>query len=356
MNSKTALARQIAIAFGIALVSVAQAQAPKIPADTPAGYAEELYRDAGRFSDGAVEFQLRTIATGKLSDVSSRMAGDFFANSAHSLLLDYNGADFENPRFVNRLESKEYTDVRSFEVSKFAGDGLPLGLGVFRKLEVTTRIGKESRSHEAVEFCWSALDHCEVVDGALLTLDSDVRDSRKILAEGAPVRVYPDASDASVGQTRGPGSIVCKSHSMNIERYTVTKNAYTREGKSLGILLWRIRVGKGQGVFSCSSDAGFPPACYATATTDVSGSTAEAYGGRKSKCSSKGISPEDRNTGKLEFITGCGVGNPRQESTFKIDVQGTGMQQDLKVSSYDAVNHFNQKAITDSCVASSRPM
>ena len=140
---------------------------------------------------------------------------------------------------------------------------------------------------------------------------------------------------------------------MNTTNFTVEKPSYMREARSLGVLLWRIRVGRGYGKFNCQTifEPGHPifKECKAIATTDVSGSTAEAFGGRKSRCRLAGINPEDRHTGKLEFITGCGVGAPGQESTFRIDIQGNGMQQDLKLVSYDAVNHFNQKAISDFC-------
>jgi hypothetical protein len=99
MNTPNKL-RITALSVAVAMIcSVAQSQTPTVESKTPtntkgdaqyhdAQYAEELYRDIRRFSKGAVDFKLRTVAVGRLSLPGKNFAEDLVGFRSGTTRID----------------------------------------------------------------------------------------------------------------------------------------------------------------------------------------------------------------------------------------------------------------------------
>ncbi|MCU0757326.1 MAG: hypothetical protein MUE46_19800 [Xanthomonadales bacterium] len=348
----------LGIALGVFAASHSGAEEVGVATDKNSGtadYAEGVYRDVSRFSAGRVSFKTLTVEIGRLSDIPGARIGDFISAPAYDLLFDFEAENLLNARFVPGVSNKEKLAVYSLPLATVEKKGLTADLGIYRKLQVAASLDGESHTYTAVEFCWPSLNRCELVDGANLTLDSVIRDSRRIeLQEPDDGAEYLSTDSNPAPEAVGkadPIEAVCVSNLNGKRSYEVPQNGTVKEGKVLGLRVWKITTGKVVAKLRCDRVTGGNGGnCKMTVSATASGSIATAASSRKTSCDADHVTPESGNKGKYDVLTGCSVGSPGGEASFKINAEGSGLEASLKIESRDSVQVFNRIRGTDTCV------
>lgn len=209
-SSLTAIAAVAAVASGSAAL---HAQTP-----VQSKYAESLYADFSLASANRVSFDVKTISSGPLKQLEGRSFAQVIGEPRYSLDFDENRSNrVINPRFnlsVPQVDRNQLdAGVEGFDVV-----GLPVGNGRYRNLAIQTTANGQTRTHQAIEFCWAALDHCVVYDPQIEFVDSVVNNYRIAKAEGYGPRIQ----EQQAVKTRGDVSTqaVCRlaSNTNNIGR------------------------------------------------------------------------------------------------------------------------------------------
>jgi hypothetical protein len=153
-------------------------------------YAEGLYAQYEGAASGKISFSVQTVADGCIADLAGLPFSGLVTVPSYRIVSDQFGTSLSGPRFVlpesssdgpsdtsdNEHPSDGPSDTSDTSgmgetVDKFAANGFPLEDGQYRRLLVTATIGDDVRSHEAIEFCWTPLNHCEVLDPVVVFME-----------------------------------------------------------------------------------------------------------------------------------------------------------------------------------------
>src|SRR5262249_45330858 len=132
-----------------------QAQGPVASPGQAAGFAEGIYNEYSTATRGKVSFNVQTLSQGPLSDLAGRPFSAFLVAPTFRVESDQDGTELTNVSFIEPIESDWEHQEFNFLRDGFQDVGLPLQLGVYRRLGITVAIGGDSRSYESMEFCWS---------------------------------------------------------------------------------------------------------------------------------------------------------------------------------------------------------
>lgn len=327
----------LAVAAAVAAGSVAlHAQPP-----APSKYAESLYADFAQASADRVSFEVRTIASGPMQQLGGRSFAQVIGEPRYTLDFEENRSNrVINPRFdlsvpqVNRAELD--AGVEGFDVV-----GLPVNKGQYRNLAIQTTTNGQTRTHQAIEFCWASLDHCVVYDPQIEFLDSVVNNYRVAKAEGYGARIQEQAAPTPRGDVSALS--VCRlASNQNIIGRSLTWAARTVKYKDVfGITLVTKNLGGQQNGITCNSSCN--PSMYGYSNLS------SAYGslGYSAACANKHATGTTGRSGKSISETKCThklVGS----ASASVTVKGTGYGVDLAWNTNGGVDSSGG-ALTDTC-------
>jgi hypothetical protein len=175
------------VAVGLLALGVGPTQAAEAHA-TSRGYAESTYAEYAAGTGNQIAFDVKTLTTGSLTQIANIPFGQLVATTDHLVDADQVGTELRAPRFVapytQGFDVFMASELKNTAMGFETVAGHPVKLGVYRKLEVSTTIGSETRQHEALEFCWASLGHCVVVDPTVMFMDSMVKNRRRLVSQG----------------------------------------------------------------------------------------------------------------------------------------------------------------------------
>ncbi len=279
--------------------SLAQAvAAPKID-----NYAEGLYAEFAAGTGGKISFQLSTIDSGPMTSLQGIAFSGLLSVPPYRVETSDHGTELLNPQFiVPETPSYNLHDMAS-SVDGFQTAGYPVADGSYRRLSVTGTIGSESRHWEAMEFCWTGLGHCAVLDPVVVFLQSKVENRLRLAADGWGPQLTP--SGEGQGVVTPAGKCGLSSHHNWIGE-TITWKAYTVTYKDVfGLTLVTKHLGEQQYGTSCdvhcnpapfsrsdsssaNGTAGWTTACARTGgATGHTGRTSRSIG--ETKCTHKWV-------------------------------------------------------------------
>ena len=196
---KTRIIAAIALLF-ITTNLTTQAQGPVASPGRATGHAEELYNEYASATGGKVSFYVQTLSQGPLSDLAGKPFSAFLVEPTYRVESDQDGTELTNVRFIEPVASDwEHLEFNSLP-DRFQDVGLPLQMGVYRRLGITVAIGADSRSYESMEFCWASLSQCKILDPVVVFLQSKVANRMRLIADGWGKQVtFTKASDLASG-------------------------------------------------------------------------------------------------------------------------------------------------------------
>jgi hypothetical protein len=188
------------------VTTLAQGPAP----GSATGFAEGIYSQYSTATGGKVVFNVQTVGQGPLSDLAGKPFSTFLAEPTYRVESDQFGTELNNVRFNEPVSSDFITQDMSSLPDHFEDIGLPLQLGVYRRLGITATIGADSRSYQSMEFCWSSLSQCDVLDPVVVFLQSKVESRTLLVAAGWAKQVtYTLASNVAAGPSMDATAGVC---------------------------------------------------------------------------------------------------------------------------------------------------
>ncbi|MEO8672908.1 MAG: hypothetical protein ABI411_16435 [Tahibacter sp.] len=229
------------------------------------GYAERLYADyAAAGSD--VSFDVTETASGALKELSGLTLARVAGPTTYALESSEGALTLSDVKIVNdsaRADSGE----ADLSIDGFDSAGWPIAEGTYRNLAIRVSVGKDVQSHNAVEFCWAAKNHCVVYDPNILFLDSIVNGQRELKASGwAPVRQY-ERAEPLAGSKATASHCGLASNPNNIG-YSLTWGAYTRKYKNVyGITMVTKNLGSQQSGIRCTSSCNVAPFGYSNSSS-----------------------------------------------------------------------------------------
>jgi hypothetical protein len=189
----------IAVLFTTNLITRAQGPAP----GRTTGHAEGIYNEYASATGGKVSFNIQTLSQGPLSDLAGRPFSAFLVAPTYRVESDLDGTELTNVGFIDSVESDwEHQEFNSLP-DQFQDVGLPLQMGVYRRLGITATIGADSRSYESMEFCWASLSQCKMLDPVVVFLQSKVENRMRLIADGWGPKVTVTRASNVVGATGG---------------------------------------------------------------------------------------------------------------------------------------------------------
>lgn len=255
------------LAVGICVVCLA-ASLQASPPPAPAGYADGIYADFAAASNQQVSFSLSTLESGSLKQLQGRSFGQILGMPRHLVQVDEDRLELRNARFKQDLGRYDRSEldggVEGFEVA-----GLPLDLGQYRKLAVRATVAGRTMRHEAIELCWSKLDHCVVYDPSIVFLDSIVNNRRLAKAVGYGPRVQYGEQSKRLTATAGATLAACglASNPAYISKW-LTWGAWTQRYKNIyGITLVTKNLGGQQSGIRCNSSCYPAPFGYSNSSS-----------------------------------------------------------------------------------------
>jgi len=166
-------------------------------------FAEGIYNEYASATGGKVSFNVQTLSQGPLSDLAGRPFSAFLAEPTYRVESDQDGTELTNVGFIDSVESDwEHMEFNSLP-DRFQDVGLPLQMGVYRRLGITATIGADSRSYESMEFCWASLSQCKMLDPVIVFLQSKVENRMRLIADGWGPKVTVTRASNVVGSTGG---------------------------------------------------------------------------------------------------------------------------------------------------------
>ncbi len=232
-------------------------------------YAEGIYRDYSAASSDGVQFKVETLASGSTSDLVGLPMSAFTGVPVYSIYVEEQGLSLREVQFVKSDLGEMYLDDLDFRVEEFDKAGFPVDRGQYRQLEITVGIGKDSRTHRAIEFCWSAQDHCVVFDPNVDFIDSVVNNMRAAKASGWAPQIVgePALLTLNPGQETTAGRCGLASHPSWIAAQ-ITWPARTVTYKSLvGLKVVTKNIGTIQAGLRCNSSCNPAPYGYSNASS-----------------------------------------------------------------------------------------
>ncbi len=246
-----------------------------------------------------------------------------------------------NARFDLAVPKVDRNDLDA-GVEGFDVVGLPIGRGQYRNLAIRTTTNGLTRMHQAIEFCWTALDHCVVYDPQIEFLDSVVNNYRIAKAEGYGPRIQEQHRPITA---RGEVSIqaVCAlASNIGLIGRSSTWAARTEKYKNVfGVTLVTKDLGGQQVGIRCSSTC--KPGMYGYSNQS------SAYGslGYSTDCGNKDTTGVTGGKGTAVSETKCShkfAGGAKADVT----VQGVGSGIDLAWDTNGGLDSAGG-ALTDTC-------
>lgn len=252
------------------ILVVVTALAQAVSAPQVANYAEGLYSEFSAGTEGAISFQLNTVESGPMTALQSMAFSTLLSAPPYRVETSDYGTELLNPRFVvPEVPGYNLHDMSS-SVEKFQTVGYPVAEGSYRRLNVTGTIGNESRQWQALEFCWSGLGHCAVLDPVVVFLQSKVDNRLRLASDGWGPQLT--LSGEGEGVVTPSGTCGLSSHHNWIGE-TITWKAYTVKYKDVfGITLVTKHLGEQQ--YGTSCDVHCNPAPFSRSDTSSANGTA----------------------------------------------------------------------------------
>lgn len=232
-------------------------------------YAEGIYRDYAAATSAAVRFEVVGLRSGAMDELAGRTMMQLTGVPKYTLVVEEQALTLAAPQFAVSDLKELYLEDLVTSVDAFEAAGFPLSQGRYRQLQVTVGIGKDQRTHRAVEFCWRAQNHCVVYDPSIDFLDSVVNNQRATKASGwAPLvtqepvaSILPANSSVKVrrcGLADFPNSTAA----------SITWGARTVTYKSLvGLTVVTKRIGGAQAGVRCDASCRPQPYGYTNASS-----------------------------------------------------------------------------------------
>jgi hypothetical protein len=287
------------MAIGLLALGVGQAQAA---GEHPAkrGYAEGLYAEYAAGTGNQIAFEVKTLATGPLKQIAELPFEQLLAPTDHRVDAEQVGTELRAPRFVaphtQGFDVFMASELKNTAMGFETVAGHPVKLGVYRKLEVSTTLGSETRRHEALEFCWAALGHCTVVEPTVMFMESMAHNRMRLASQGWGPKVVAEAPSGEVGTTAVCGLASNPSTTNKVS----TWGGYTLEYKNaLGGVLIRKVMGAQQSGIRCSTSCAPSPYGYSYA------SSCQGFLGWSCDCDNKFGYGTSGGTGKWIAETKC---------------------------------------------------
>jgi hypothetical protein len=300
----TMFAGLVLLSTGSFTTAKAQQVAPPVVPHVPSvsSYAEGLYNEYSTATAGAISFSVQTIESGPLTTIAGMPFNNLITVPPYRIVTDQTGTIFSNPSFILPEDPSEGLFDMGYTADKFAQYGYPLEDGAFRKLYVTAIINGDTRSHEAIEFCWAALNHCAVLDPVVLFLESKVAIRQSLAAAGWSVQKTgqtANSADTTPGDTTASGRCGLASHpSWSGEQ--LTWKPYTATAKDIfGITLWKLYLAEQVDGITCNSRCRPEPFSISNA------SSAFAQLGYKAACNNRGATGISGHTARAIAETKC---------------------------------------------------
>ncbi len=327
---------RLATALGMTLLA-ATAQA------ATTGYAEELYQDFAQAAHGQVKVSLQELRHGDLSAYADQKAALFtgvplYTITAASSALEIESLSFNDVNMKSLYLADLDTNLRDFDEA-----GFPLSGGQFRQFEVSIAIGKDARTHQAVEFCWADQGHCVVFDPNIEFLDSLVNGQRERRAQGwaTTLRGEQSASAELPGQQQAKARCGLASHP-TWTAAQITWPAYRVSYKNLlGNEIGHANIGSAQAGLRCTSSCAPAPYGYTNAS---SGSIIFPNSIACDFAHNQGTSGR---SGKYVGKTGCSQ-RTVLGAKFNAEAKGVGLGVEVTIDSAGSVK-LNGGAYVDTC-------
>lgn len=256
--------KSLVAASVLALVFAVQLQAaPRVP---PAGYAEGIYAEYSVASANAVTFSVRAGSARPLAELAGKPFMELVGQPGYTVEATQSGLDIRRPYFA-AAEAQDM-DLSQLEATadRFESVGYPLALGEYRRLEVTVAIGADVRTHAALEFCWTSLGHCALLDPTVTFVQSMVDNRRRLAAEGwGPriVNVPREAADREV-----PGAVCGLASNPSVKDRYYYWAAYWVEYKNVfGMVLVRKDLGAQKSGIRCDVNCAPSPYGYSNVSS-----------------------------------------------------------------------------------------
>jgi hypothetical protein len=205
-------------------------------------YAEQLYADFTKYSQGKVGFQVMDLARGPLTELKNIRLADLVGATKVKLVTSHGDAAIENPRFMPVAMKHTETPDASQTGQTLQESGFSMDKGVYRLLSVRTKAGSTSRNYMALEMCWEGQQRCYVYDPVIDFVDWQVN------------RLRPSSTQAEGGAATGRGLPTKAFVSCKIAGYsnsTIEKSFPSKTVTVSGVA--DILVGKAYTKISCVS-------------------------------------------------------------------------------------------------------
>lgn len=307
------------------------------------GYAETVYRDFTELHQGAVAFELRTLASGPLNELRGAALADITGMPTYTVTIDESDFMWPTAGFARFDRSALLVDDLDFQIDGFAQVGNPLELGAYRLLQVTVNAGKASQQHQAVEFCWAVQNHCVVFDPSVNYLDSEVNSYRAARAAGWRLEIHEEPADGLVNGARPKSGTCGLASNPDIKSRRYYRAARTVEIKNTAgaWVVVRKHIGAAEAGIRCNSS------CYPDLFGYANTSSASATLPRSVDCDNETNAGRTGRRGKMIVKTGC-ADRLVAGANLSITRAGTGVNVTLNVDSTGGV-HSNGTSIIDTC-------
>lgn len=302
---KTKSARTIISLIALCLLPMALfAQGSPLP---PTGYAESLYQQYAADAGGKISFQVATLANGPASAVAGKPFESILSVPSYRIETDEDGTDLLMPAYTLPDDPTYGLDDMKSSVDDFQSMGRPVSMGAYRRLLVTVNIAGDVRSHQALEFCWSSLSQCAVLDPVVIFLQSKVDNIASLKAAHWGLEVTETQADVLPG---GGGTGVCGLASKHsVKSRTYYKPAYPKVYrdvffiplvvKHMGAQTWGIscdssckpQVFASSALSSATGTLGWTAACGNTPSSAVGTTGSQGTSLAETKCTHKWVLP-----------------------------------------------------------------
>jgi hypothetical protein len=221
---KTKSARTIVSLTALCLLPMALfAQGSPLPL---IGYAESLYQQYAADASGKISFQVATQANGPLSGIAGKPFESILSVPPYRIETDEDGTVLLMPAYTLPDDPTYGLDDMKSSVDDFQSMGRPVSMGAYRRLLVTVNIAGDVRSHQAMEFCWSSLSQCAVLDPVVVFLQSKVDNIASLIANHWGLEVTDVQADVLPGG--GGGGHCGLASNPSVKSRTYHRNGYIK--------------------------------------------------------------------------------------------------------------------------------
>ncbi len=308
-----------------------------------AEYAEGIYSDFSEMHEGVVRFDVTTLREGGIRSLSGAPMWKLIGVPLYSVVVD--DSDFLFPRagFADVNADDIYLQDLDSSVDGFAEAGFPLENGRYRMLDVSVQLNGETRSHQAIEFCWDRQGHCVVFDAHVDFIDSEVNSYRIAVAEGWGIRVHEEPAESIIGEDGAAVRATCGLAS----RPSTRSRSYSRSSRTVTyrnvfrIVMVQKTIGAVQAGLRCNSS------CYPDGFGYANASSAWANIPFSVNCGRNTNYGRTGRRGKFVTRSGC-AHRTVLGANFSVTRAGTGANVTLNINSTGSVDS-NGTSIIDTC-------